>query len=216
MAKSISAQALREMAAGKTHLDIPVEWILTPGAIDWARESGLTLNWGEIRKYEQFRTGPEASSCRVEPAMELGNSDFDSIKKMIKMTIATLMQPKPGQHIPQHIKAADIPDTPLETGKASDKITLQDAVSAKNANLCAGIMSFDHCTLPWYCGYDEIAYVLEGEYHLQVGTEKFVGRPGDVLYLPANSEVVFGSPHAYSKVFYVTHPANWAENSAKK
>jgi ethanolamine utilization protein EutQ len=215
MAKSISAQALREMACGKTHLDIPVEWVLTPGAIDWARENGMTLNWGEIQKYEQFRKTPEVASSRVEPNVELDTNDFEGIKKMIRATIATLTQPAPGQHMAQHIKAADIPDTPLETGKPGDKITLQDAISAKNSNLCAGIMSFDHCTLPWYCGYDEVAYVLEGEYHLQVGAEKFVGRPGDVLYLPANSEVVFGSPAAYSKVFYVTHPANWADHSKK-
>lgn len=216
MAKSISAQALREMAAGQSHLDIPTEWVLTPGAIDWAKENGLTLCWGDIKKYDQFRKKNEPIACQVQPAVKLDDAGCADIQKMIRATVTAIMQPDRGKNIAQHIKASDIPDTPLETGKPGDKITLQDAVSAKNANLCAGIMSFDHCTLPWYCGYDEIAYVLEGDYHLQVGTEKFIGHPGDVLYLPANSEVVFGSPNAYSKVFYVTHPANWAENSAKK
>ena len=213
MAKSISAQTLREMAAGQSHLDIPRECVLTPGAIDWAKENGLTLNWGEVAKYEQFRPQPEGPACQVKPAVQQAAGDFTDLKKMVKATIDSILRSGGRRDIPQHVKAADIPDTPLPTGNPTDKITLQDAVSASNANLCAGIMSFDHCTLPWYCGYDEVAYVLEGDYHLQVEQEKFVGRPGDVLYLPANTHVVFGSPQAYSKVFYVTHPANWADHS---
>ncbi len=216
MAKSISAQALREMASGQTHLDIPVDWVLTPGAIDWAKEQGLTLNWGDIKRYDQFRKTPDPITCKIQPAAKLEDADCLKLQQMIKATVNTLMHPDRNRHIPQHVKAAEIPDTPLETGKAGDKITLQDAISFTNSNLCAGIMSFDHSTLPWYCGYDEIAYVLEGEYHLQVGNEKFIGHPGDVLYLPANSQVVFGDPNAYGKVFYVTHPADWRSNSQKK
>ena len=36
------------------------------------------------------------------------------------------------------------------------------------------------------------------------------GKPGDVIYLPKGSKVVFGTP-SRTKIFYVTYPADWAK-----
>jgi ethanolamine utilization protein EutQ len=66
--------------------------------------------------------------------------------------------------------------------------------------------------LPWHLTYDEIDYVVEGEFELQINGTVNKCKAGDVLSIPKGSSVVFGSPF-YAKVFYVTYPANWEEIS---
>jgi ethanolamine utilization protein EutQ (cupin superfamily) len=90
-------------------------------------------------------------------------------------------------------------------------VGLADVVTAKDRSpMTAGFMAWTQAdSFPWTLTYDEIDYVLEGTLHLMVDGRVLEGRPGDVLYIPKGSRIVFGTPSRV-RLFYVTYPADWA------
>ncbi|HYN29125.1 MAG TPA: cupin domain-containing protein [Dermatophilaceae bacterium] len=75
--------------------------------------------------------------------------------------------------------------------------------------MAAGVMSLREGSFPWTLDYDEVEYVLEGELHVTRGSQRVVGRPGDVIAVPRGSSITFGTP-SWTRFLYVTHPADWA------
>jgi ethanolamine utilization protein EutQ len=94
------------------------------------------------------------------------------------------------------------------------EIGLANVITSRDANLAAGFMTFNRSELPWEMNYDEVNYVIEGDYVLTVDNQVFRARPGDVLYIPRGARVVFSAP-GFAKVFYAAYPANWDELSSK-
>ncbi len=94
-------------------------------------------------------------------------------------------------------------------------VALLDVVTRQQGSpMTAGFMSFGRAdAFPWRLDYDEIDYVLEGVLHITIGGRVLEGHPGDVLYVPKGSELIFGTPNR-TRVFYVTYPAEWAQASA--
>ncbi len=91
-------------------------------------------------------------------------------------------------------------------------VGLTDVVTGKDASpMTAGFMSFSSAdAFPWTLDYDEMDCVLEGVLQLGIDGRMVEGRPGDVVYIPKGSTVVFGTP-SRTKIFYVTYPADWAK-----
>ena len=56
--------------------------------------------------------------------------------------------------------------------------------------LGAGIGVFEDCSIPWHITYDEVINILEGQFTLQVGDKIFEAGPGDVLWVPRNTDTV--------------------------
>jgi ethanolamine utilization protein EutQ len=90
-------------------------------------------------------------------------------------------------------------------------VGLTDVVTGKDGSpMTAGFMAWRRDdSFSWSLDYDEIDYVLEGVLHLGIDGRTIEGRPGDVLYIPKGSRVLFGTPNRV-RVFYVTYPADWA------
>ncbi len=116
--------------------------------------------------------------------------------------------------------AAAVPTTPKprrttpaepRAGSADRNIGLVDLVTgADGSPMTAGIMAWGReDSFPWSLDYDEIDLVLEGVLHIEMDGRTVEARVGDVVYIPKGSRIVFGTPHR-TRVFYVTHPANWA------
>ncbi|MCO5387332.1 MAG: cupin domain-containing protein [Desulfosporosinus sp.] len=99
---------------------------------------------------------------------------------------------------------------PFLEAPPGQKVGLVDVIDSRVGNLASGFMTFDHSKLPWFLNYDEVDYVIEGEFVLEVEGQVFRAKPGDVVYIPKGSQVVFSSP-SFCKVFYCTYPANWAD-----
>ena len=53
------------------------------------------------------------------------------------------------------------------------------------------------------------ARLVEGVLRIEIAGRVLEGRAGDVFQIPKGSKIVFGTPNRV-RVFYVTHPANWA------
>jgi ethanolamine utilization protein EutQ len=92
------------------------------------------------------------------------------------------------------------------------QVGLTDVVTGKDRSpMTAGFMAWSKAdAFPWTLDYDEVDYVLEGVLQLGIDGRVLEGRPGDVLYIPKGSKVVFGTP-SRTKIFYVTYPADWSK-----
>lgn len=219
MVKLISAGTLRDMAASGKNVVVPKDSILTPSAKDLAKELGLNI----IREGEQDSVNSVcSSSCNnnlfAEKVTETGNEiqlQSDEIKSIVRKVLDDVLKPVCPDPKPKHVDGEKVNIPPFDTGNPQQKIGLIDVVTSREANLAAGFMTFDHSELPWYMTYDEVNYVLEGEYVLKIENEIFKAKPGDVIYIPKGKNVVFSSP-TFAKVFYVTYPANWAECSKQE
>jgi ethanolamine utilization protein EutQ len=90
-------------------------------------------------------------------------------------------------------------------------VRLADVVTSKDKSpMTAGFMAWSAAdSFPWTLTYDEIDYVLEGVLHITINGKVVEGRPGDVLYIPKGSKILFGTPNRV-RIFYVTYPADWA------
>ena len=199
MAKLISAAELRELAGDSKQVVVPAGAVLTPSAYDLAKEMNLAI----IRQ----SVGTEQTANRQETKPAPCASEVQEIVRRVldKMTKPACANPRL-----THVKADGIALEPFDQAPPGQKIKLKDVITSREANLGAGFMEFDRSELPWHLTYDEVDYVVEGIFTLQSGGTTYTCKAGDVLYIPKDTKVVFGSP-TQARVFYVTYPANWAD-----
>ena len=220
MGKTVNANTLREYittsSSGKD-VYLPEDSVLTPSAKDLAKEMGLNICRGDIQvacfglqqtptsisgKKEAACALP-AENCSARPA----NSELET---MVRQAMADYMKPACTNPHAVHFRAADLVHQEFDKAPPGQKVTMTDVITARDSNLAAGFMKYDHSQLPWHVTYDEIDYVIEGEFVLKVNEQVFHAGPGDVLYIPKDSQVVFASPSTCT-VFYAIYPANWEE-----
>ncbi len=80
--------------------------------------------------------------------------------------------------------------------------------------LGAGIGVFEDCSIPWRITYDEVIYVLDGLFTLRVGEQTFEAAPGDVLWVPRDTDIVYQAQERVT-FFYAVLPATNAPSTAK-
>lgn len=222
MRKLITVTELRQLTADGKQAVIPPDSVLTPSAIDMAKEMGIALVWeqkGEkaARKLCAPPARPSAEAGRVPAAKEtpagcpeLGESD---IRLIVRKVLDQTMKPACPNPRVTMVKGDSVVLEPFTEAPPGQDIRLKDVVTAREANLCAGFMAFDHSRLPWQLSYDEVDYVVEGVFTVQADGKTYTLNAGDILYIPKDTKVVFSSTEK-ARVFYVTYPANWADLKA--
>ena len=75
-------------------------------------------------------------------------------------------------------------------------------------NIGVGFARWEGAEVQWTVLYDEVIFVIEGCLQLQADGEVFEVRPGQVLWIPEGSELVYGGHALFG---YVVHPGNWKE-----
>lgn len=75
-------------------------------------------------------------------------------------------------------------------------------------NIGVGFARWEGAQVQWTVLYDEVIFVIEGCLQLQADGEMFEVRPGQVLWIPEGSELVYGGHALFG---YVVHPGNWKE-----
>ena len=211
MAKSVNANALRELyrQQGK-NVVLSADSVLTPSAKDLAKELDLNIKRGEVQ-VTMFSPSAQDVKLPVLPVQPASPPPAEAdISGMVKRAVEDLLKPACPNPRAVHVRAADIVPVDFDKRPPGTSVTMTDVVTMRDANLDAGFMTYDKCQMPWHLTYDEIDYVVEGDFVLTVGNETFHAGPGDVLYIPADSHVIFSSP-TKCKVFYVVYPANWEE-----
>lgn len=214
MKKLISATDLRQMAEPGKPLIIPPLSILTPAAQDLARE----LNLEVIREKSMTQILKKTNQCEETELFDKANGseksqnqfDCGTIEEKVRQVLSQILKPACSNPKVSQVKGANVILEPFEQAPPGQDIKLKDVITAREANLAAGFMSFDHASFPWHLTYDEIDYVVEGTFTVETGGTVYTCAAGDVFYIPKDTKVIFGSPDQ-AKVFYVTYPANWAE-----
>lgn len=219
LAKLINAADLRALAGGGKQAVIPPGSVLTPSAHDLAKELGIALLWEKAERPERrpasaAKAGPVCREAAVGPqeAAGVGLAEED-VKVIVRTVIDQVLKPACPNPQVTWIKGDSVVLEPFDQAPPGQNIRLKDVVTAREANLCAGFMTFERSRLPWHLTYDEVDYVVEGTFTLQAAGKTYTCQAGDVIYIPKDTKVVFGSP-AKARVFYVTYPANWADMKA--
>ncbi len=75
-------------------------------------------------------------------------------------------------------------------------------------NIGVGFARWEGAQVQWTVLYDEVIFVIEGCLQLQADGEVFEVSPGQVLWIPEGSELVYGGHALFG---YVVHPGNWKE-----
>ncbi|HBW37527.1 cupin domain-containing protein [Desulfosporosinus sp. BICA1-9] len=221
MGRFISAAVLREMAKVDKNIVLDEDSVLTPSAKDLAKELGISISKGrqEIISQSVFgqsmvgQTADQTSSQQdVKPTQEITEPIIlnDDIKKAVQKILGEVLKPACENPRATHVKGENVVIQPFLEAPPGQKVGLVDVIDSRVGNLASGFMTFDHAKLPWLLNYDEVDYVIEGEFVLEVEGKVFRAKAGDVVYIPKGSQVIFSSP-TFCKVFYATYPANWAD-----
>ena len=221
----ISAQTVRAAkASGVSCLSAGKDVLVTPEARSIAEQLGIRLDDGSS-------PAPTAAACASEsPEQAIRNAvlaklpaDVAAKTEVVDQIVAKicLAQKNAGSAAPaaasaatstggiKLVHSADV-HLGIFPGAGADKeVGIADVITAADgAPIAAGFMAWSKCFFPWTLDYDEIDLVLEGELHIRCDGQTFVGKAGDVFYIPKGSAIEFGTTSAV-RFFYVTYPANW-------
>jgi ethanolamine utilization protein EutQ len=209
------------MAGTSKQVAISSDCVLSPSAIDLARQMNIEIiRENTLYHLSAKKAASAAGNISVANRQEADNREkaTDSkeallegdIPAIVRKVLSQVMKPAcPNPRVVQ-VRGDSVVLERFDQAPPGQKVMMKDVVTAREGNLCAGFMSYDHSELPWRLTYDEVDYVVEGVFTVQVGDKTYTCQEGDIMYIPKNTSVVFGSP-AQTKVFYVTYPANWAE-----
>jgi ethanolamine utilization protein EutQ len=222
MKTCISLNTLRELAADNKTVCLDENSVLSPSAKDYAREKGLVIYLnGKNEPIVGVSTGEPpcqaekpAQNCCAETKAAPGNITIDPealkavIAKVILENKKQTEKPICENPIAMKIEGDKVVMEPFPEAPAGTKVGMTDVITEREGNLGAGFMTFEKSEMPWTLSYDEVDYVVEGEFTIKTGGKLYTMRPGDVFHIPKGTSVVFGSP-SFCKVFYVVYPANW-------
>jgi len=222
----ISAETVRQAkASGQSSLPAGNNVLITPEARGLADQLGITLdasnNSMTLAPAAKSEWSPQIDALRAEIVSRLP-ADVAAKPELVEQIVSKVCQAQknapaapaacPANTAPGGIKLVKGSDVHLGVfpGAGADKqVGIADVITAADgAPIAAGFMAWSQCFFPWTLDYDEIDLVLEGELHIRCNGQTYVGKAGDVFYIPKGSAIEFGTTTAV-RFFYVTYPANW-------
>lgn len=230
----ISAQTVRDAkASGKICLFAGKDVLVTPEARSIADQLGVRLDDGTGAPAADqapacaVTGGPESDAIRQAVIAKLP-AEVASKPEIVDQIVARICQAQQNGGAVESAPAATCAAPAAGEGKGiklvkgndvhlgvfpgagEDKqVGIADVITAADgAPIAAGFMAWSNCFFPWTLDYDEIDLVLEGELHIRHNGQTYVGKAGDVLYIPKGSAIEFGTTSRV-RFFYVTYPANW-------
>ncbi len=225
-ADEIKNRALR----GERLVSVGESTIITPAARDIAREMGVEL------LFTRDEALTVASCCNSNGSQALPAGDQGELVSLISRNIGdTLVRPELVERIVKEVLAVlgeqgmtggpvvekhksglrlvrgdTVTCEPFSTGNPRDRVFLRDLLPlAESPNMCAGFMTMENSAFEWELKYDEYDYVIDGELEIIVDGQTYLGKPGDVFFIPRGTRIIFSSP-GKAKFLYVTYPANWS------
>ena len=223
----ISAETIRQAkAGGQTCLAAGKGVLVTPEARSLAEELGIRLDDGAAAA-TPAAADPALAAIRAAVLAKLPAEAANKPELVEQIVSKVCLAQKNAAAKP--VAAATTATTATKTdaagiklvrgadvhlgvfpGAGTDKqVGIADVITAADgAPIAAGFMAWSQCFFPWTLDYDEIDLVLEGELHIRHNGQTYVGKSGDVLYIPKGSAIEFGTTSAV-RFFYVTYPANW-------
>lgn len=85
-----------------------------------------------------------------------------------------------------------------------------------STTLGCGMSRFRNVKFPWTVHYDEYFYGLKGTLIIHVRGKKYPIKPGDGIWLPAGTPMIYEAGNTEAQVAYAILPVNWRQVEAKK
>lgn len=224
MKQLISAADIRQAKSDKkTYLVVPMrEFIITPEAREIAKVEGIELldEAPVITEIDVAVVETINQPALIQAEIEAQLAHVDAAKSaQIQQLIATAMTGF-NQQIPTSPRQINDDGIVLIRGNAikldvfdgapGKNIGLTDVIGAKEgSNMGVGYMGWENAFFPWTLNYDEVNVVLEGELHVKTASGTTIAKPGEVIFIPKNSTVEFGTP-THVRYVYITYPVEWA------
>jgi ethanolamine utilization protein EutQ len=89
---------------------------------------------------------------------------------------------------------------------ASNGAAVQGLVNTSfSTRLGAGIGVFKNCAMEWTVTYDEVLFILEGQFRLKTSEGTFHAGPGDTLWIPEGTRLIYEADELVT-FFYAVAP----------
>ncbi len=214
-AKDIEAVMLK----GEKTLYVDGSEIITPSAQDLAKNNGIV--------FTAEAPAPKVQDLGVNKTPGIDNIDSEMLldffrKMMDKGLLEEMLQCLKQKNLPfeaecdpnglKVVRGNTVKMDVFDTGNPNAKAYFQELVSKEESKMSAGFLVIENSKFDWELTYEEIDYVIEGTLTVEINGKTYTAYPGDVLFVPSGSKVVWGSPDK-ARVFYTTYPANWADLS---
>ncbi|WP_454055277.1 cupin domain-containing protein [Clostridium sp. Marseille-Q7071] len=212
-AKDVEALILK----GEKTLYVDGSEIITPSAQDLAKNNGIV--------FTVAAPAPKVQDLGVNKTPSIDNIDSEMLlnffrKMMDKGLLEEMLQCLKQKNLPfeaecdpnglKVVRGNTVKMDVFDTGNPNAKAYFQELVSKKESKMSAGFLVIENSKFDWELTYEEIDYVIEGTLTVEINGKTYTAYPGDVLFVPSGSKVVWGSPDK-ARVFYTTYPANWAD-----
>ena len=175
---------------------------------------GLTGDLAKIRAEVIKRLPPgTASEALIEQLIQklAGEQQAGSGKASGKTLGQADFSAKTSKHGIKTIAGDSIRFGLFEGAGREKQVGITDVVTAADgSSIAAGFMRWEKCFFPWTLTYDEIDYIVDGELHIRSEGETIIAKKGDVIFIPKNSSIEFGTPTQVC-FMYVAYPANWQD-----
>ena len=108
----------------------------------------------------------------------------------------------------RYVKPADRVEEQID-GPPGRIAVARDVSVNESETFGASIGTFENCEMEWTVLYDEYIYILEGQLDLETKDGTFNMTPGDGIWLPNGSWMIYRAE--YAKAVIVVHPVNWRQ-----
>ncbi|MER0122618.1 cupin domain-containing protein [Streptococcus sp. ZJ93] len=208
MAKLVVAKDISDChEAGRTICYVDADTIITPAARDEAKKCGISFEVGQKRCEKTSDKG----ECGISA---------EELLSLLKRMLATCDKKIEKANLPYRsvvhsnglkvVKGGTVRMDEFDTGNPEANVSFQELVGKDEAKMSAGFLAIDHSSFAWKLPYEEIDYIISGTVCVEIDGQKYVGREGDVLFIPSGSDVIWSSPDN-AKLFYTTYPSNWSD-----
>lgn len=89
-------------------------------------------------------------------------------------------------------------------GEDSNKVFYRELIDIKESSVKHGILNIEESDYINHTCREEVYYIVEGEIKISINDNKYIGSPGDVLYIPKDSKIKMSSSDK-AKLFYTTY-----------
>lgn len=136
----------------------------------------------------------------------------ETLRPVIQEILLQLQRPDAGfrkERDPSGVLLVHTDTVECESFQGRENVRVKDVTTLEEApRMAAGVMEVERTSFPWTLTYDEYDLVLSGTLEIQAGERVYVGKPGDLFYIPKGSAIAFRSPDK-ARYVYVTYPADW-------
>jgi ethanolamine utilization protein EutQ len=109
----------------------------------------------------------------------------------------------------RHFKHSELPFVTARTASGDTRIA-RVVNAGISQHMGAGMEVLDHVSIQWTTTYDEVLFVHEGRLTIETGGDRFACGPGDIVWLPAGTTLIYHSSSGRCAYFYALYPVDWA------